>query len=367
MKRVGIMSMQRIHNYGSFLQAYALKSVIESMGYNVEFVDYHIGEPLIQNNEIKGILRKLLKVFEILKYKAKLSHKFAFIKHKKNFGKKYLKYLDLSKYNYNPKLDTLVIGSDEVFNCIQSNKNVGYSLELFGFNNNANRLISYAASFGNTTIEKIEKYNKFIELQNCFKFFNAISVRDLNSKNIIKKLGFDSTLCIDPVLLYDYSNFELIPSLNIKDKYLLLYAYSGRITVDEACFIKKYASSKGLKIYTIGGVQYKADKFIDCSPFEVLAYFKNAEEIITDTFHGTIFSIINKKKFATLIRKSVGDNYGNEEKLTYLLEIFDLSSRIVDKIENLNIILKNNIDYCKVFETLNKLRLESLSYIKENL
>ena len=58
--------------------------------------------------------------------------------------------------NYNPTVDCLVIGSDEVFNCIQKNSNVGYSPELFGKNNHAKKLITYAASFGNTTLEKLE-------------------------------------------------------------------------------------------------------------------------------------------------------------------------------------------------------------------
>lgn len=62
--------------------------------------------------------------------------------------------------NYNPELDCLVIGSDEVFNCIQKNSNVGYSPELFGKDNRAKKLITYAASFGNTTLEKLDRYGK---------------------------------------------------------------------------------------------------------------------------------------------------------------------------------------------------------------
>lgn len=66
--------------------------------------------------------------------------------------------------NYNPTLDCLVIGSDEVFNCIQKNSNVGYSPELFGKDNRAKKLLTYAASFGNTTLEKLKKYKKADEV-----------------------------------------------------------------------------------------------------------------------------------------------------------------------------------------------------------
>ena len=90
--------------------------------------------------------------------------------------------------NYNPTVDCLVIGSDEVFNCIQKNSNVGYSPELFGKNNHAKKLITYAASFGNTTLVKLEKYKKTDEVGALLNKFDAISVRDANSGAIVEQL-----------------------------------------------------------------------------------------------------------------------------------------------------------------------------------
>ena len=282
MSKVGILSMQRIKNYGSFLQAYALKRIIEDLGYIVEFVDYRVEEPIIKDgNKEKG---KLAKGLEALKGYAKFSHKIQYIKHKRNFNK-YFSMLDMNEeYNYNPKLGTLVIGSDEVFNVIQSNSNVGYSLELFGKDNNAEKVITYAASFGNTTLEKINKFNKTEEIAELLKKIDRISVRDANSYNVVKELtGTEPVINLDPVLMYDYMNKCTIPSIEKKEKYMILYAYNGRISKDEAKQIKKDAQKRGVKVYSIGGAQPYADKFIDCSPFEVLAYFKNAEYIVTDT------------------------------------------------------------------------------------
>lgn len=163
MKKVGIMSMQRIANYGSFLQAYALKQLIEELGCKVEFVDYHVGEPVVKDGADSGnkYVRKLKKGLETFQYQAPLSHKLAFIQYKRTFADKYMPLLGITdEMNYNPTLDCLVIGSDEVFNCIQKNSNVGFSTELFGKDNHADRLITYAASFGNTTLEKLRKYKK---------------------------------------------------------------------------------------------------------------------------------------------------------------------------------------------------------------
>ena len=368
MSKVGILSMQRIKNYGSFLQAYGLKMIIQSMGNSVEFVDYHIDNPVI--DESSGKNDKIIKAIKALEGNAPLIQKVHYIIHKKNFGKKFYKILGLTeKPNYLPKLDTLVIGSDEVFNCIQSNKNVGYSLELFGKDNNAKKAITYAASFGNTTLEKIKKYNKEEEITELLNNISSISVRDENSGKIVKNLTRKEVVYnLDPVLIYDYMNeCELIPKLNNKEQYMIIYAYANRISNEEAKYIKNFAKSKKLKVYAIGGPQKCADKFIDCSPFEVLAYFKNAEMIITDTFHGSIFSIINQKQFATIIRKSKGNSYGNEEKLTDLLRRLKLNDCIVYNINDVEKRIEKKIDYHLTNEIIEEERKKSYSYLKNNI
>lgn len=372
MKKVGIMSMQRIANYGSFLQAYALKQLIEELGGHVEFVDYHVGDPIIAgNSDSKNkIIRKLSKGLETFSYTAPLAHKIAFIRYKQSFSKKYMPLLNVKEeMNYNPSLDCLVIGSDEVFNCIQINSNVGYSLELFGKDHHAKRLISYAASFGNTTLEKLEQYKKKDEVGNLLKKFDAISVRDVNSGDIVEKLtGKKPVYNLDPVLTFDYMNdSDKIPEIQSDEKYLILYAYAGRISNEEADWIATYAKKKKLKVYAIGGIQKCADRFIDCSPFEVLAYFKNAEEVITDTFHGSIFSVITHRPFATLIRKSEGDSYGNEEKLSDLLERLQLQDRMTMKIAETETINAKMIDYVNVERILKEYREAAMQYLRENL
>ena len=160
---------------------------------------------------------------------------------------------------------------------------------------------------------------------------------------------------------------DKIPYLPSAEKYLILYAYSGRISNNEAAWIASYAKKKDLKIYTIGGIQKYADRFINCSPFEVLAYFRNAEEIITDTFHGTIFSIITHKPFATLIRNSSANDYGNEEKLSDLLKRLDLTNRAAANISDVATINKMTIDFQKLDKVLEHHRMQSQQYLKENI
>lgn len=362
--------MQRIANYGSFLQAYALKQLIQELGHEVEFVDYHVGAPVVKDdadNENKYI-RKIKKGLETFRYNASFAHKLAFIQYKRSFGRKYMQLLGVTnEMNYNPQLDCLVIGSDEVFNCIQKNTNVGYSLELFGKDNRAKRLITYAASFGNTTIEKLERFGKTEEIRNYLRTFDAISVRDKNSGKIVESLIDRKAIYhLDPVLTYDYMHCcDQIPQISPTEKYMILYAYSGRISDQEADWISAYAGKKKLKVYAIGGIQKCADRFIDCSPFEVLAYFKNAEEIITDTFHGSIFSVITHRPFTTLVRKSVGNSYGNEEKLSDLLDRLRLETRATTKIEDAESINAQPIDYAEVNDILQNQRVIAKEYLQK--
>lgn len=372
MGKVGIMSMQRIANYGSFLQAYALRQLIEKQGHKVEFVDYHIEPPVVKDDADNGnkYARKIQKGLETFRYKAPISHKLAFIKYKQSFGRKCMPVLGITgEMNYNPELDCLVIGSDEVFNCIQKNSNVGYSLELFGKDNRTKNLITYAASFGNTTLEKLDRYGKKDEIADLLKKFDAISVRDENSRKIIEILtGNKVTYHMDPVLMYDYLHCcAEIPDLKPLEKYLILYAYSGRISDQEADWISVYAKKKHFKVYAIGGIQKCADRFIDCSPFEVLAYFQNAEEVITDTFHGSIFSVITHRKFTTLVRKSEGNSYGNEEKLTDLLERLKLTNRMTVDVKSVDTINDQPIDFTMVNAILKYQRGCVEKYLQNNI
>ena len=148
---------------------------------------------------------------------------------------------------------------------------------------------------------------------------------------------------------------------------MILYAYSGRISAAEATVIRSYAKKQGWKIYAIGGVHPCADRYIDCSPFEVLAYFKNAQAVVTDTFHGSIFSIITGRKFVTIIRKSVGMAYGNEEKLSDLLQRLGLLDRMTMDVASLGSIMQQEIDYQSVNAILKTERQRTREYLRNQI
>ncbi|SDH73845.1 polysaccharide pyruvyl transferase family protein [Desulfosporosinus hippei] len=367
MSKVGILSMQRIFNYGSFLQAYGLKKILEDLGCNVEFVDYHPGECLVIAESGRGLSRKISKVLEVFRNDAPLKEKIRFIMYKKNYAANYYPYLGINKtMNYAPELDLLVVGSDEVFNCVQNNPNVGFSPELFGISNHAKKLISYAASFGNTTLQHLEQYKVRDRVTEYLSKFNAISVRDANSGAVVKGLtGQEPHYNLDPVLAYDFiGKCNVIPSKVPESKYMILYGYSGRFSIEECKAIRAYAKQKGWKIFCIGGVQDCCDKFIDCSPFQVIVYFQHAEAIITDTFHGTIISVITHQKFVSLVRRG---GYGNAEKLTDLLERLHLSDRIICDMESLSQMLASPIKYEETDSIIRTGRKHTYEYLRQEI
>lgn len=358
MKKIGIMSMQRVVNYGSFMQSYALKNMIQSIDkdFDVEFVDFNIGSPLVKDK---------LKYCKKIKRNKNLINFLKKRKVNKLFAHKYDLYLKkigvTSKKNYNPSdIDTLVIGSDEVFNCMQDLP-IGYSKELFGYHYFDKNVISYAASFGNTTLDQLKKYNVDSEIGEMLSNFKSISVRDSNSYHIVKTLCKKNiSLNLDPVLIWDFSN---IKDVQIKLKnYIILYVYPGRLSRKEEAAIKRFAKNHDKKIITLGMYQRIADDNTPLDdPFSIFSYFKNADYVITDTFHGSIFSIKSHTKFCSIIRDS------NSNKLNDLLITLKQNDRIANNVDYIEKLYNTDCDFMKSDNVIKTEREKAIKYLSTNL
>lgn len=354
-KKIGIMSMQRIVNYGSFLQAFGLKSILEEFGYNVEFVDYKF-ETVIAKPKEKSFIKKALSNINIIKF---LKKRQVLNEFKNKYNNEYLKILGVSNKNYNPDIDLLIIGSDEVFNCMQDYP-VGYSKELFGKNYEHIDVISYAASFGHTTLNMLKKYNISNEVGSMLKKFKDVSVRDENSLEIVKNLTDKTPIMnLDPVLVASFDKF-ITNNVNLKD-YIVVYAYPLRLTKKEEKYIKKFAKKENKKIVCLGMYQKIADYNLVVSPFEVLEYIKKADYVISDTFHGTIFSIINHTKFCTIIRNS------NNNKLSYLLDKLKLKSRVANNVYDIEKLYFKEIDYRDTDKIIAEEKKNTIEYLLKNI
>lgn len=366
-KIIGILSMQRVINYGSFLQAYALKQILLKNGVDeVYFIDIKPGRQLSGFETRKNILTMIKNILRVVLSGglfSKLKEKIFYGKLQESLERNF-SLLELDKTPPNV-LDLVIIGSDEVFNCCQKTT-WGYTLQLYGKIHEAYKVISYAGSFGHTTYEQLIKFDINREIGNQLKTLLAISVRDQNSYDIVNKItGIKPEIHLDPVLVYGYQEELKDRTIYYPERYMIVYSYQGRIAKkEEVKEIILFAKSKNLKILSLYCYYDWCDKdIIPDNLLDVLSWFKGAEYVVTDTFHGTIFSVITKRRFCVFVRDS------NGEKINYLLDQLSLKDRIVLKecTSLLEAILSTNINYAVVENILHQEREKAMEFIKSQL
>lgn len=364
--KVKILSMQRVENYGSFMQAYALKKVVESFGHSVTFCDFepgatrHKGESVLPSDLAAKIAKLITAPQQLI---GKRKHHW----HTTQCFRKYAwPVLGIgAELDLDYSADLMIIGSDEVFNFAQ-NEEFGYVPVLFGHGVKAKALISYAASAGYATQQDVEENDLEAEISSGLSRFDALSVRDRNTYEIVERYaGTPPAMVIDPTLIYDFDTEA--PSTRHTGDYLLLYAYEGRLdSPQDVEVICAFAAAKGLKIVSAGAYHHWCDENPVVKPFELLSLFRDARCVVTDTFHGTIFAIKNRKPFLSYLRKThpLGSN---SNKLAFLLQQLGLEERIVRDTAQFTAQLEREVDYAQVFQVLAGLRQKSMSFLTASL
>ncbi len=365
--KVGILTMHRVLNYGSFMQAYALKSVIESFGHEVTFRDFKNGSPRHIGEKVKkrGGIKKLSKLPKVLSDIPGTLQNRRFKKElKKCFEQVCWPVLHVPQVpDYNLSADVMVIGSDEVFNYTQ-NHAFGYVPCLFGHGVDAPVILSYAASAGYANVEDVVNDGMKEEITSGLGRMKYIAVRDENTRKLVECCTNESpALVIDPTLIYDFD--ELVPKTPVVEGgYLLVYAYAGRMdTRQEIDAVRKIAEKHQLRLVSAGAYHAWCDDNIVVSPFELLRLFKDATFVVTDTFHGSIFAMKAHTQFATLIRQehSLGSN---SNKVLYLLKQFGMDTRIVTDLARLEDVLSMPAPWDAFMARLEPLRRSSYDFLR---
>ncbi|MGM9912836.1 polysaccharide pyruvyl transferase family protein [Floccifex sp.] len=363
--KIGILSMQKVDNYGSVLQAYSLKKMIETFGHQVEFIDIKRGE----DENLNAQCEKLSFcsedkdtnwiIFQISRVINKLSN----IMSERMYNKFRLNELNINKVADNTIYDVCVIGSDEVFNCLQKSK-WGFDSQLFGNVKNAKRVITYAACCGSTREENLTDELR-TAIVAAMANLNSISVRDENTEKFVRALTKkECNYNLDPVAVGDFS--EEIRDIDIKKKlpnrYCIVYAYKDRISDDDTInAIKKYCEKYNLVLIAPFGEQKWIKTMKPLTPFELLKAFENADCIVTDTFHGTIFGAKFGKRMAVIIRDS------NRNKLEDLTKRLSIENHVLTDINELEKVLSVELDRVGIDNVLKEARKDTLKYLEENL
>lgn len=372
MVKIGILSMQRINNAGSLLQCYSLKRILESLGCDVFFIDIERNETddvLMENhrktfeseNEGNGLFAKIKKIdkYAINRLKIKQISK----RQDDIFNDFRDKYLEINKSLPSKEYDLCIIGSDEVFNCTAPSP-WGFTSQLFGNIPNAKRIITYAACCGSTIYDDLP--NTVLDrIKKSFEKIEGFSVRDANTRqfceHITKKKVLDH---LDPVLVgsfYEEIENELLP-FNSDIPYCIVYSYYNRIYQEEdISSIIRFCESKKLRLVAVGAPQKWIKDYYALNPFQILKAFELSSFVITDTFHGTIFSYKYSNRFATLIRNS------NNNKLNDLMHKLNIQQHCIHSYADLDSAFSIINDIAGHDSFVKNEREKTRTYLLENL
>lgn len=358
--KFGIITHYDVHNHGALLQLNALIQVLANKGIEAYALQFD------KNYDFLGV--KLKSKYNIsiksipfyLKYlKEQGLKKTLFnIKKRKILEKFKREQLLIGGYYTDEKdLNAVIIGSDEVFAL-----HTGPTPVFWGYALPSDNVFVYAGCFGPTTIKDITKKHCLSFVKEGLENMKALSVRDKNSYDIIKALtGKNAEMVCDPVLLYGYKKeLKQQSKINLKP-YLLIYAYDSNMNdATEIQAIRKYAKAHNLQIISAGFYHQWCDKNINVDPIRLLSYFRDAHSVITDTFHGSVMSILTNAEFAVKLR-------GNGNKLGNLLEEYGLTERIITPDKGLNQLFSAKINWNNVNAELSKRRKDSMDYLTKNI
>lgn len=368
MKKIGFITMHRIQNYGSILQTYALQQKIKELGYDNEIIDYlfPVKQPRSLFSFIKFIIKFIIDIcLGLPEYRQK--------KRFKNFYKENLlttpiTYTQKSILENPPIYDVYISGSDQVWNPTFIKNDTTFLLSFAPTNK---QRFSYSSSFAINEIPELYRRTYATEL---LKFTN-ITVREKSGIKIVKDItGRDAQMVCDPTLLLDSKTWSLVAEkskLSIKEKYILVYILSYMYNPYPEIFnlVNKVQKELGnLKVVYLLGKKNKLTKtesiqINDAGPNEFVSLFKNAEFVITTSFHGTAFSLIFGRPFYSVVKKIES----TDGRMQSLLQAVDCTKSLIEynsqSISERKVLLKQYCDSCK----LEKFRIQSELILKNML
>lgn len=342
--KVALLTYWGADNYGATLQAYATIKALQEIGHEAQLINLLIDEPK------RSWIKNLLLYPKHLKFNS--------------FRKQYFTsvtspYISLKELQNNPpQADYYMVGSDQTWNPdISKDKTPVFFLD-FGYKNV--KKITYAASFGKDKWETSEWISD-AEVQQLLSQFEAIAVRENTGVQILKRFGVNSIQVLDPVLLFE--NYPELVGKPQDNPEIILYKLVNTNEFYEKA--KIIGHQFDLKVRSIGSI--RRVRGIKCAYPESIPAWMNriasGQYVITDSFHGTVISLLYGKQFVVCV--------GNPKLVTRiksLLSLVGLEERIMnvgDPVEQIMQMMKKPIDYNKVNEILASERNKSKEYLKK--
>lgn len=363
--KIGILTVPFNNNYGGFLQAYALKYVLSREGHEVVFINRRRNRNRTFKFKIKSFVYKLL---GFTRYR---NSKICEISRNTNmFKDKYLQpitepYFTTEELRASNQLglECFIFGSDQVWRYRYAQDSI---TDFFGgfIENKAIPRFSYAASMGTDTLEFPEHYvNKCSRL---LEAFTSVSVREYSSQDLLINYFSvkDVKVVIDPTLLLEKNVYQKLFAeygKSITRPYIMTYLLDE--TTSQRNSIDALAKDKALEVIDFKAQTGSITKMKIMEPVEKwLYYIANAEIVITDSFHGTVFSILFNTPFITYYNKKRG-----LARVKDLLSTFNLLSKMVSNEDSLADINTDYYDWAKVNQVLEHRKEQSMEFLRKSL
>lgn len=345
--KVGIVTIIS-NNYGNRLQNYALQEVLQELQVDVETLPVEI------KYDLKGMVKLRLKTIASW-FKQKYAD-VAWGWFDQNIH--WSQYTTLTEGIGN-KYDFFVAGSDQIWNPLfECNSDREFLVFTEG-----KKKIAYAASIGLDELPQnvISEYRDYIE------DFRAVSVREKTAADIIENLGCcRPKVVLDPTMLLTAKQWETIvdrSKIKIKRNYIVVY-FLGQRTIEYDTYITSKAKEMQAEIVDIMNPSSKLENKI--GPAEFISLIYNSKAVFTDSFHGSVFSILFHKSFV-VFERPYEDGYGKmSSRLDTLLDTFDFNERRINNKKQIEK-FKMECDFSKADEILKIKREYSVEYLKQAL
>ena len=386
MKKVGIMSLYyHNYNFGGLLQAYALQNVIERKGYCCEQICYRrsnatIKEKLINSFKSRPFLETIYMISsEVIKliFKVLLGNIMSRvcaerIKRFKEFEKS-IPHSEIivdkdSICKYHNGYTTIITGSDQVWG-----RSVDIQNYCLSFADEKINKVAYAASTGGINFSDLQKktFEKFLPK------FSAISVRESSlAEKINQIINKQCDVVCDPVFLISKDEWsKILPKTHKKSPYIFCYLLGSNMR--HRRYAKKLAKRLNMSLYVFPYITTNNFYFADFNfgnirdyvsgPLEFVSLLKDAEMVITDSFHATAFSLIFEKKFFVFPRIKKTDTFAGNNRLYDLLCELNMECNIVNNYDELLDVINNQINYSGIRKQLDSKITRSHSWLNNVL
>ena len=362
---IAVITRHAISNYGSLLQALATQRLAEALGHTCEIIDYIRedesyrnqektllkGKPSFSNNFLKRVVYLALRQPESI-----IAGK-RFAKMRKTYLNTTKLYSDIEQMqNDKPQADVYMTGSDQVWGPVMDG--TYDSAYCLSFTADSDCRIAFAASFGRTkfTQETEAIYKKWLSR------YEAIAVREDSAVQLLATWGIQAQQVVDPTLVLDHTYWDTL-ALPIKEqKYILIYQIGHNKKMD--AYAKAVAQRAGLPLVRVSASFHqcvRGGKFKFCPDIgKFLSYIKNAQCLITDSFHGTAFALNFNTPFVEVLPGETSTRNMS------ILRLTGLTDRILKDENDVDLAFKP-IDFTHANEVLTEKRKESLSILKEML